>query len=144
MNIAQQLSRVRVEDVPFVVKTLMPLIKDRRIVLLYGSLGAGKTTLVNQLAHELGIADEITSPTFSYVNKHLLSDGRVFYHFDLYRLLTPESFGELGFDEFLQQENALCCIEWPEIIERQYPQALKIHIGYESSATRRLDVRCER
>lgn len=89
-------------------------LKAGEIVLLFGDLGAGKTTLVKGIARGLGAADaEVCSPTFSYVN---LYPGPIpLYHFDLYRLRDAEEFLAMGFEEMLFQ-GGICCIEWPERI----------------------------
>ncbi|MBM3887120.1 tRNA (adenosine(37)-N6)-threonylcarbamoyltransferase complex ATPase subunit type 1 TsaE [Candidatus Dependentiae bacterium] len=99
-------------------KYVLPLAKAGNILLLQGQLGAGKTTLVKALMHQLGIVDTISSPTFSYVNTYALTAKHdlVVHHFDLYRLNSLDEFIMQGFDEFLQQKNALVIIEWPEIL----------------------------
>ena len=90
--------------------------KDASVVTLTGSLGAGKTTLVAQILKQLGVSGPIVSPTFTYVNVYKLADGKVIYHFDLYRLDSLEAFEQAGFAEYLYQENSICFIEWPEIV----------------------------
>lgn len=82
-----------------------------------GSLGAGKTTLVQQLLQCYGVVGTITSPTFTYVQIYQGQAGQTLYHFDLYRLQSANDFIQAGFDEYLYKPNSLCFIEWPEIIE---------------------------
>jgi tRNA threonylcarbamoyladenosine biosynthesis protein TsaE len=92
------------------------------VITLVGDLGAGKTTFVKGLAQGLGVAESIavTSPTFTYFQHY--GDGAVlFYHFDLYRLSGEEDFLSLGFDDFLDDREAIACIEWPERIAALLP-----------------------
>jgi tRNA threonylcarbamoyladenosine biosynthesis protein TsaE len=98
---------------------ILPIAQPGVILLLRGQLGAGKTTLVKALLRKLGITDEITSPTFSYVNSYENeAKTLVVHHFDLYRLSSIDEFIMQGFDELLQQRYALSIIEWPEILDQ--------------------------
>ena len=85
------------------------------IVLLYGELGAGKTTFAKGIAECAGIAPEdVTSPSFTLVNRY---EGRDFilYHLDLYRLSpAPANAHTLGLDDILADLQAVTLIEWPE------------------------------
>jgi tRNA threonylcarbamoyladenosine biosynthesis protein TsaE len=95
---------------------LLKLFGNKRIVLIQGEMGAGKTTLVKQLCAALGIAkDEIHSPTFSIVNEYQNTAGNSVYHFDLYRINKREELNEIGFGEYLHS-GSYCFIEWPEMI----------------------------
>lgn len=88
-----------------------------RVVGLTGPLGAGKTTLTRALLRHAGVQDEvITSPTFTYVNVYR-TKHQTFYHFDLYRLTSIDDFMLQGFDEYVDDLESICFIEWPEIIE---------------------------
>lgn len=86
------------------------------LVCFFGELGAGKTTLIKSIISELTNTDphKITSPTFTYVNTY--SGKCICHHFDLYRLAEVHDFNKLGFDEYLDSENAYSMIEWPERI----------------------------
>lgn len=110
----------------------------QRIWTFTGTLGAGKTTLVQEMLTMLGVTGPIVSPTYTYVCIYRLADGRTVYHFDLYRLLTVEDFVLAGFDEYLNDENGLCFIEWPEIIENILPQknVCRVTIEYADSEKR--------
>ena len=81
-----------------------------------GSLGAGKTTVIKQCLRASGVSHNITSPTFNYVNIYENDRGQVFYHFDLYRIVSLDVFKSAGFDEFLYQPKSWSFIEWPDII----------------------------
>ena len=80
-------------------------------LLLWGDLGAGKTTFVKAMADTLEIDDYITSPTFNLHNNY---QGRLSVdHFDLYRLEDPEEAIELGLDNYFYGDG-LTIVEWPE------------------------------
>lgn len=87
------------------------------VFALSGPLGAGKTTLVQGLLARAGITDPVQSPTYTYVIPYTAPDGTIFYHFDLYRLVSLEDFLMAGFDEYLFQPRSKALIEWPEIIK---------------------------
>lgn len=105
------------KDVDSVARQLALQIQDCSIVTLSGALGAGKTTLSGALLAQLGVREPVISPTFTYLNMYKSSDGKMIYHFDLYRLKNMQEFERLGFFEYLDQEDSLVLIEWPEIIQ---------------------------
>lgn len=89
-----------------------------------GDLGSGKTKFTQGILSHFGLAEEISSPTFTIVNEHHKEDISI-YHFDVYRLEDVEEFYEIGAEEYLQ--NGICIIEWGEIIESALPpEYLKI------------------
>lgn len=83
------------------------------VVLLYGGLGAGKTTLAKGLISGLGVAEaeEIWSPSFTFV--HEFRNGFKVYHVDLYRIERPQDTESLGLEEMLA-ERAIVVVEWAE------------------------------
>jgi len=84
-----------------------------KVILLNGQMGAGKTTLIKALSHELGVIDVANSPTFSIVNEYKTNKDEVVFHFDLYRLEQEEEAYDMGIDEYFNSGN-WCFIEWPE------------------------------
>jgi tRNA threonylcarbamoyladenosine biosynthesis protein TsaE len=116
---------------------MLKVAEGRNVVLLYGNLGAGKTTLVKQLVSAMGgDIHSVDSPTFSIVNEYLVSSNTI-YHFDLYRLDTPEEIEDIGFWDYVDSGN-LCFIEWPQKIAEFLPteQVLSIEIALSSSQCR--------
>jgi tRNA threonylcarbamoyladenosine biosynthesis protein TsaE len=83
------------------------------LVLLYGELGAGKTTLVKGIVSGLGLAaeEEVTSPSFVFV--HTFRNQVRLYHVDLYRIEEPAELESLGLDDLLA-EQAVVVVEWAE------------------------------
>ena len=88
---------------------------ERKIILFNGEMGAGKTTLIKAICHELGCEDEVSSPTFSLVNHYVSPSAGDVFHFDCYRLKSTEEAMDIGFEEYLES-GSYCLIEWPEII----------------------------
>jgi len=90
------------------------------IVCISGELGAGKTIFTGGVAHGLGVKGYITSPTFTIVIEY--HEGRVpLYHFDVYRIGSPEEMYEIGFEEYLAGDGVVI-IEWAELIESILPE----------------------
>ncbi len=82
------------------------------VVAFTGDLGAGKTALTRGLAEGLGIADRVTSPTFTIVNEY--EGGRLpLFHFDLYRLGSSDELYEIGWEDYLAR-GGVCAVEWSE------------------------------
>jgi tRNA threonylcarbamoyladenosine biosynthesis protein TsaE len=92
----------------------------KKIILFYGNMGVGKTTLIKALAHKLGINDATSSPTFSLVNEYQINDNQYLYHFDVYRLKNETEALDMGIDEYLYSGN-WCFIEWAENIPNLIP-----------------------
>ncbi|WP_201525961.1 tRNA (adenosine(37)-N6)-threonylcarbamoyltransferase complex ATPase subunit type 1 TsaE [Psychrobacter frigidicola] len=94
-------------------------------VWLAGDLGAGKTTLTRYWLQALGHVGAVKSPTYTLVEPYSIqhSDGTVkpVYHADLYRLQDPEELSFIGFDEYLDEPDALVIIEWASRADSYLP-----------------------
>ena len=91
-----------------------------KTMLFYGEMGIGKTTLIKELAKQLGVKENITSPTFSIVNEYEANDGKI-YHFDFYRIENEEEAWDIGFEDYLKSGQYIF-IEWPERIKNLLPE----------------------
>ena len=100
-------------------RRLAPLLRDARIVLLRGDLGAGKTTLMKGIAEAFSAAaqDDVTSPTFTLVHEYR-GPERSLFHIDLYRIETMRELETLGLDDLIHEEGNILLIEWGEKFER--------------------------
>src|SRR6476620_3275082 len=76
----------------------------KKVILFYGEMGAGKTTLIKALSKALGVAGATSSPTFSLVNEYSAEDQAIF-HFDMYRLKSESEAYDMGMDEYLYSGN---------------------------------------
>ena len=97
-------------------------LKNSRIVILRGGLGAGKTTLVKGIAEGLQAAsqEDVTSPTFTLIHEFHGPEVNL-YHVDLYRIETERELATLGLDELFAGEGNLVLLEWGE----KFPRLLK-------------------
>ena len=110
-------------------------LKPGDIVLLFGDLGAGKTTLTQGLCHGLGISksEYVRSPTFTLINEY--KGTFPIFHIDLYRLDSFSEIEALGLEELLFS-NGVSIIEWAEklfpkpnkILSLGIDEHIKIHI----------------
>ncbi len=93
---------------------------QHKVVLFYGQMGAGKTTLIKCLCEKLGVKDVSNSPTFSLVNEYQDAEHKPIYHFDFYRIEDEEEAYDIGFEDYLYSGN-WCFIEWAENVENLLP-----------------------
>jgi tRNA threonylcarbamoyladenosine biosynthesis protein TsaE len=111
------------------------------VVGLIGTLGAGKTRLVQAVATALGVPPgNVTSPTFVLVNEY--SGGRMpIYHFDTYRLKDEDEFLELGPGEYFDA-NGLVFIEWADRVSDFLPkERIEIEIEVAGETVRHISIR---
>ncbi|MFA0962731.1 tRNA (adenosine(37)-N6)-threonylcarbamoyltransferase complex ATPase subunit type 1 TsaE [Roseivirga sp. BDSF3-8] len=108
------------EDLPRVAQELIDAAGDKKVWLLEGEMGAGKTTLIKTLAQVFGVTDTVSSPTYSLVNEYGNESGQTFYHFDLYRINDQEEAQDIGIGEYFYSGN-LCWVEWPSKIPDLLP-----------------------
>lgn len=101
------------------------------IILLSGSLGAGKTTFVKALTKSLGNKEVVTSPTFVLRNEYMINNGNLI-HIDLYRIESTK-FNSIEFLEDIGDKNTITCIEWParildidKLVGKKYSISFKI------------------
>ncbi len=115
-------------------------------VWLAGDLGAGKTTLTRYWLQALGHKGAVKSPTYTLVEPYSIEqdDGttKLVYHTDLYRIQDPEELSLIGFDEYLEDKNALVIIEWPSRADNYLPPpTLFIDITQSVDETRQVEIR---
>lgn len=90
-------------------------LKSGDTILLDGHLGSGKTEFVRRVARHLGVTEEITSPTFCFLNTYKTKRDFNLYHFDVYRLNSAEDLDEIGFDDFGYNPcGGVSFIEWAD------------------------------
>ncbi|OGH71236.1 MAG: tRNA (adenosine(37)-N6)-threonylcarbamoyltransferase complex ATPase subunit type 1 TsaE [Candidatus Magasanikbacteria bacterium RIFCSPLOWO2_01_FULL_43_20b] len=99
-------------------KKIAAELKGGDVVLLYGELGAGKTTLTKGIAARLGIKKNIVSPTFTLMQVYKISNIKYqisnLVHIDTYRLKDEKQLYEIGAEDYIGDSETVCVIEWPE------------------------------
>ncbi|QDY88558.1 tRNA (adenosine(37)-N6)-threonylcarbamoyltransferase complex ATPase subunit type 1 TsaE [Mycoplasma anserisalpingitidis] len=129
MLIGQNLTVKSQAELANLAKKILEIKPKVKFVLLSGDLGAGKTTFVKYLATELGISQNITSPTFNYMKNY---DGLI--HIDAYNLS-----GDLDeFEDFF--EDNIIAIEWFENLSVNFENALIINIKIIDQNTREIKI----
>lgn len=96
------------------------------VVSLEGTLGAGKTQVVQWIAQALGADRPASSPTFSLVN-HYRTPNRDLYHLDLYRLESPSELEDIDYETYFYPEEAITFLEWAEKAKDYLPHGM-VHV----------------
>jgi len=91
-----------------------------KVLLFYGEMGVGKTTLIKEIVKQLGVNDNVNSPTFSLVNEYHTTTGEKIYHFDFYRINKEDEALDMGVEEYFYSNN-WCLVEWPNKVENLVP-----------------------
>ena len=100
----------------------------KRLFAFYGQMRSGKTTFIRALSHEMGVADTVTSPTFTLVNEYRRPGSTPVYHFDFYRIKKITEVLDFGIEEYFDSGSP-CFMEWPEMIEPLLPdETMRISI----------------
>lgn len=114
-----QISTHSPEETMALGERLAQLLKPGDAVCLSGTLGAGKTLLVQGIAGGFSIGrNEVTSPTFTIM--HVYEGGLPVYHFDLYRLDDPDQLYDIGFEEYVYGDG-VALIEWADKFPQHMP-----------------------
>jgi len=122
-----------------ITEDLCELMDECAVFTFTGTLGAGKTTLIQAFLKRCGIEGVVQSPTFTYLTTYTNNQEQTFYHFDLYRLKNLHEFTMAGFEEYLYEPLTWSLIEWPEIIMPILKKKVcHIAIDYHGNDRRRL------
>ena len=117
-------------------RSLATVCRPGDLIALTGDLGAGKSTLARALIRELAGAEiDVPSPTFTLVQTYETPRLPV-WHFDLYRLETPEQVFELGWEEALAE--GISIVEWPERLGPLLPKHLSVTLEVDDDGRRAL------
>lgn len=109
------------EALPAVAKQLLDTFPKERFYAFFGKMGVGKTTLIKELCAQLGVTQNVTSPTFAIINEYAAANGDPVYHFDFYRLKSLTEAYDIGYEEYFYSGN-YCFTEWTEKIEDLLPE----------------------
>mgnify|MGYP000817207827 CR=1 FL=1 len=108
------------DDLPDVAEAVIEALGRRTVVAFRGEMGAGKTVFAKGVAKGLGIEEEVTSPTYAYMNDY---DGKLF-HYDCYRIESPEQAEALGLADYFDM-GGICLVEWSRNIAPLLPERVK-------------------
>lgn len=117
-------------------------IRGGLIITLSGDLGAGKTHLTQGLIAALGVANPVTSPTFTLLQLYSVPQPRAgimrIAHIDAYRLQNSRELLAIGAEDYIHDPHTLTVIEWPEQVRDILPatKVLAITITHLSATTR--------
>ena len=128
----------QLKKIDAIVQKIITL-SEYNIFLFKGSMGVGKTTLINSFCKHLGVIDTVSSPTFSLVNEYKTSSQESIFHFDCYRLESEEEAFDFGAEEYLDS-GYMCLIEWPDKIKSLLPDQVHcIELDYLDQNTRKIN-----
>jgi tRNA threonylcarbamoyladenosine biosynthesis protein TsaE len=118
-------------ELPLAAKSLLEFCGEYRVIAFYGAMGAGKTTFIKAICRELGISENVSSPTFALVNEYRDAKAEPVFHFDFYRIKNEQEAIDIGVDEYFYIGN-YCFIEWPEKVLNLLPEdCVKVFINLE-------------
>lgn len=135
----QVIETTSTEETQRVAKNLASSMNGGEAILLYGNLGAGKTTFMQGFAQGLGIQSRVTSPTFIIMRKY--EGAKTLYHIDLYRTESNADLEGIGMQEILEDKNAVVAIEWPEKLGSFLPEKrIEIRLEPISENERKIEI----
>lgn len=119
-------------------EALAKAIRPGDVVLLVGDLGAGKTTFTQHLAGALGVAEPVTSPTFTIAHTYQAGPRAcvpLLMHLDAYRLRGADDLDAVGVFDGLD-DGAAAVIEWGDIVADAFDAPLTIELSFVDDETR--------
>ena len=126
-------------------KKIGKLLSNGDVIFLYGEIGVGKTTFVRGLINNIEVQrgtnkSQILSPTFNIAFDYVIKELKIM-HYDLYRLKNSKDINELGI--FVESENCITLIEWPELIEKKPNDRIELFFSYleENLDKRKLEIK---
>lgn len=114
--ISYSLSEINEAVIKFISAT-----KNYYVFKLFGEMGAGKTTFINAYCQAMNTTSEASSPTYSIINEYETSSEKKIYHADLFRLKNTDELLNIGFEDYLKEEDCTIFIEWPQVAEALLP-----------------------
>ncbi len=128
------------DEINDLAKNLAKKLENGGCVGLIGDLGAGKTTFTKKICKYFGVTENVKSPTFTYVIEYE-SGRKKISHFDVYRISDSEEIYEIGFEDFIGDEESVVIVEWADKILSEMPQdTIFIEINHNSENTRKISV----
>ena len=124
------------EQINQVAQEFIAAMGNHKLFAFYGEMGAGKTTFIKALCDELGVIDVVNSPTFAIANDYETALGDHIYHFDFYRLKTPQEALDFGVEDYFYSGH-ICFMEWPDQIGTLLPtESVRVAITVNDDGSR--------
>ena len=124
------------EQINQVAQQFIVAMGGHKLFAFYGEMGAGKTTFIKALCDELGVIDVVNSPTFAIANDYETALGDHIYHFDFYRLKTPQEALDFGVEDYFYSGH-ICFMEWPDQIGTLLPtESVRVAITVNADGSR--------
>ena len=115
-----------IDDTHAIAACVAALARVGDLIILAGEMGAGKTAFAQGFGTALGVAEPMTSPTFTLVHSYDL--GRItLHHADIYRLSTRNEVDDLALNELLEQDG-IVLLEWGDVVARSLGEHLLIRL----------------
>ncbi|MDC0600638.1 tRNA (adenosine(37)-N6)-threonylcarbamoyltransferase complex ATPase subunit type 1 TsaE [Flavobacteriales bacterium] len=105
------------------IEGLMEHLKWGDVVALQAPMGTGKTTVVSAVAKHHNAQDVASSPTFALCQSYPVAPDKIIRHLDLYRIRHVDELLDLGWDELMEDGDALTFVEWPEKAADEFPES---------------------
>lgn len=122
------------EDTEKLALEFSSTLKPGEVIILNGNLGTGKTFFIKSVLKPFNISGT-SSPTFALVNEYI--GGMKFYHFDFYRIEMVKELYDIGFDEYMNDEEAVKFIEWGNLFPSVLPhRRIEIEITLQDDFSR--------
>jgi tRNA threonylcarbamoyladenosine biosynthesis protein TsaE len=133
MQIIFQLNEIKI-----VAKDFLQATNAQKVFAFDAPMGAGKTTFIHALCEELGVQENISSPTFSIINQYLGAADKTIYHLDLYRIKDEEEALHAGVEECLLSGD-YCFVEWANKAIHLFPtNTMHVQIEIVDETTRKI------
>ncbi len=137
----QQLTQIASSIVDDAKKRVSP--DHATLITFSGDLGAGKTTMIQEIARQLGVTESLQSPTY-VIYKIYKTNGAVWknlIHGDMYRLEHHNEILQLGWEQLLSDPDNIICIEWPEKIQDVLPKwTASVVLRHDGSESRSINI----
>jgi tRNA threonylcarbamoyladenosine biosynthesis protein TsaE len=124
------------EETEVIAKSFAAKLKNGEVVVLSGELGAGKTFFVKKTLTNFGIT-WANSPSFAIVNEY--KNSHKFYHIDFYRIKSIRELIDIGFEDYLNDDEAIIFIEWGNLFPQILPEKrIEVSIEIKSDNSREI------
>jgi tRNA threonylcarbamoyladenosine biosynthesis protein TsaE len=127
-------------EIESVAKEFIQFLHEHTVIAFHGNLGAGKTTFIQAVCKQLGVKENVSSPTFSIINQYTTEKNKTIFHIDLYRVKDNEEAINAGVEECIYSDD-ICFIEWPEKISILPADTVNLFIEPIDKSTRKLTVK---